>query len=1682
MATSASTDDMQVVFSTFTLPQAISVVGEVVKVSRQAKRNKSLFFAALNAMSAEVKATIRAVASERVGTKRRARASAAVPRKRRRVDTEEQGALEPTDPPDEDLLTGPFFEAPTEETTQAVVSRMIDRTSNAALAKKMCMVCARLLFMHLLEVMRWQNIPNGRKLVPSRPHPAHKLMGHWLLHEDALAESTTYICLECKHKLLLDELPPLALANRMWIGKTPFELAILTLPERLLVALYFPAAYVVKLFPKVKGAEFWDRKAVNNGLKGNVSTYRLNTAQIAGIVSGNVMPPPPSILAATIGVTFVGAGNKPLAVFPDFLRVRRDRVFLALLWLKRHNALYGDIEISEDQLRLLPVDGVPEQISQNARYSNDVARLEREQAGYVPADAEDEEMEARFAMQGDDFGIDRNVSLPEEQDDGDYEPGVFPLQAHGVLDVEGETVPDSDLLAHGLSNVAARTVQKDFLIRKGSAFVNEYPRLDEDGNRFDGGPGNPNHMLGAFPVLFPYGEGGLEVAREVAVPYETHVRWALQYSDGRFRKDLYFVFQAFGVIQKRQVCRSAGLQIKRSSFLANQVSFLKLRPKDFLLASTEETRRVQFSNPVIRNLRKQLTSLRARVAGTDESRISIRGKVWGMNLRFNPPRMVNGYIGTVEAQARGTLHLHILLWLKGAPTAEQMRAALGTEEFRKKVTSFLKNTIRADIKGTTGETVLQLKKQSSVSYSRPVDPRLPNYELRRHEAEAVLARAVQVHDCKVTTCLKTRNGRLVCKRRAPWQLAADDWVLPTGEWGPRRVFGRLNAWNPPLLQVTRSNQDMKIITNGRDTKDITFYITLYIAKKQNQSANASALLAKSTAFQRQPAGASDSRDINKKMIQQCANTLSRHQELSGSEVPLKDKDHLGVPLPEAAREEQHDPNVRLEVVDGVFVLKDQLKEYADRGEQLETMNYYDYHVDTYDGKPLKNVARHVAGGDGEQGAPDEDSAQHGRPASTRIPYLASSNRKGCRVLRSKNLETLPHFIGTWFPRTTTGEYYQANILALLKPWRDLRDLTGPDGTFKTAFEIFYAGASEKHRRIIENINYFHECTDSARRRDNIPLEDIAGAVDLQDEQRLAMDLEELEALVLPMTEADVNAARNERYASREFMYGEGAMNVAFSLGIFEQDAPVVASGPMCERASLDDATKYAGWGEKLRALTRRAELATDNTLPLPAVDAAVFSGQPSAYDAIVTEAPAQQGPTLRTPEQQNALDILNVEQRRAHDIIEQHVRRTMAGVQQDQLLMIVRGEGGTGKTVLLNAIAHTFAFLKVEEWLAKTATTGVAASLVGGVTVHQWAAIPVANAEDSAEWTQRASSANVERRKRNILPARYVNVDECSMLTKQLLAQLSQSEIGMAIYHQFSTVVTLTEQKRIVDVHWKELLQRLRVGACTEEDIETLKSLQLKDARCERADWNAPPWDGAVLVTPRHGARVRWNTASVMKHCKATGNRMYISQAEDTTGRNEEGLNIQQRVIVAGMPVKKTGKLAERVELAIGMRAMVLVNIATEADLANGTRGVIVDIKLDPREPEEATIDEETGATMLRYPPVVVLFKPDASSVPAFEGLEKGILPIVPTKMGFTIHPDGGSSCRVNPDNRRCRTFEYNRGTGGTIKELSKSKMSQGRIERVSSVASLRQSSLCIYVRRLRVERVERRPCINGGL
>lgn len=331
---------------------------------------------------------------------------AARAKKRRRMGVEEGETNEENGEDRRSNEAGPaevceerFFETVTEEVRRERIAKFIDATGNDALESGICAACAGRFYRQGMTEMSLCKIKTDKTLEPTTDHPGHDLYDGMLLHDssDTITrnddgETVARLCRPCASSLQKKKTPVLSLANGMWVGEVPLALKILTLPERILVARHFPAAYIVKLFPKKKGARTWaEGESLHSGLQGNVSTYRLNTADIAELTGDRTMPPPSQILAATVGVTFVGPRNLPEKTLPGFLRVNRERVCDALEWLQINNPLYADIDISMDRLGELPTDGVPIEISSLAQHLVDETLLADERDGYVPEDDEDDE-------------------------------------------------------------------------------------------------------------------------------------------------------------------------------------------------------------------------------------------------------------------------------------------------------------------------------------------------------------------------------------------------------------------------------------------------------------------------------------------------------------------------------------------------------------------------------------------------------------------------------------------------------------------------------------------------------------------------------------------------------------------------------------------------------------------------------------------------------------------------------------------------------------------------------------------------------------------------------------------------------------------------------------------------------------------------------------------------------------------------------------------------------------------------------------------------------------------------------------------------------------------------------------------------------------------------------------------
>ncbi|KAG1859735.1 hypothetical protein F4604DRAFT_1930451 [Suillus subluteus] len=193
--------------------------------------------------------------------------------------------------------------------------------------------------------------------------------------------------------------------------------------------------------------------------------------------------------------------------------------------------------------------------------------------------------------------------------------------------------------------------------------------------------------------------------------------------------------------------------------------------------------------------------------------------------------VIRGYIGAVEAQGRGTLHLHMLLWMQSALSGKEIQKSLQSLQFQSCISTCIASNIRAHHLDVTEDLLGSIPREKAVSYSRPLDPHDPSFERRHTSTEGQLVHAIQLHKCG-PGCLKISAGHMLCKRRAPFPLAPEAWIDSNGNWGPQRTYRYLNNWNPTLLLATRSNHNIKLIMNGEGMKHITWYISSYAAKCQ----------------------------------------------------------------------------------------------------------------------------------------------------------------------------------------------------------------------------------------------------------------------------------------------------------------------------------------------------------------------------------------------------------------------------------------------------------------------------------------------------------------------------------------------------------------------------------------------------------------------------------------------------------------------------------------------------------------------------------------------------------------------------------------------------------------------------------------------------------------------------------
>jgi len=262
-----------------------------------------------------------------------------------------------------------------------------------------------------------------------------------------------------------------------------------------------------------------------------------------------------------------------------------------------------------------------------------------------------------------------------------------------------------------------------------------------------------------------------------------------------------------------------------------------------------------------------------------------------MDLHEGVLGTVSAYYGCVEAQGRGTLHCHMMIWLEGGLNPNEINdCILQSEEqgFKGQLLQYLEDTISTCIPEYPCDKPSIFNEKAHPCATRGVNFQcVPEDSLQKLCDQDLhhLTMKCQIHRHS-KTCWKYWKGppdpkecRFDLDEKDVHPISTVDPV--TGEITLKCLDGLVNHFNITIFEAVRCNMDIKSIGSGPAAKAILYYITDYITKSQLKTHVALATM--ETVVNKLKEYNPDDDDYTiqaKKLLQKCAHAMISHQELS----------------------------------------------------------------------------------------------------------------------------------------------------------------------------------------------------------------------------------------------------------------------------------------------------------------------------------------------------------------------------------------------------------------------------------------------------------------------------------------------------------------------------------------------------------------------------------------------------------------------------------------------------------------------------------------------------------------------------------------------------------------------------------------------------------------------------------
>ena len=415
-------------------------------------------------------------------------------------------------------------------------------------------------------------------------------------------------------------------------------------------------------------------------------------------------------------VVFVGSqppSQQWLRVHAKPLLIHRNKVHAALLWLKKNNPLYADIEINVSLLQALDHETV------------------------APVNIETHAPSVAECAQGSCYDFAPPSLATPDTTDTDI------LQNVVVTGVDMDNASSVRMRAAAVRHLKSG---KPFVeMQHGAMPSSEY--------------GNPTLFPLLYPSLFPYGTAGFDIPCTSKLGLEAQARHFFSLNDRRFQEHFSFLFIVFNMLQRHAASIAAKIKTSSSKFssLAKEFSSISESAIEQVLECVVAGDQVTANNDEevsILKLMCEVSFISAKVPGSAATRTTLRNEIralmydiglpsffitinpadcyaplvqflagkdididnllpdqvpsfWDQSilvaknpfvasqffnefisafisevLGFNiqdPSKpsilgSVKGYYGCVEAQGRGTLHCHMLIWIDNSLDPQEIHS------------------------------------------------------------------------------------------------------------------------------------------------------------------------------------------------------------------------------------------------------------------------------------------------------------------------------------------------------------------------------------------------------------------------------------------------------------------------------------------------------------------------------------------------------------------------------------------------------------------------------------------------------------------------------------------------------------------------------------------------------------------------------------------------------------------------------------------------------------------------------------------------------------------------------------------------------------------------------------------------------------------------------------------------